>query len=408
MSLTSQASAQAGQSIQVVLVGNYPLDGQYSMLQFANFFLDALKERGLRPIFLQPKVYLGCCCKHFPMLRKYLAYIDKYLLFPVFLKAFLRKHKDFPLLFHILDHSNALYYPYLKGRPTLVSCHDIIAVKAALGKTKAYRPGFLGRLLQARILENLRVIPTIVCLSEATQEAVASLLERPKGSLPLVYFSPPYPYQPMGRAQAQARLKDSLPSFPWEKPYILHVGNDAWYKNREGLLYIYKTLKDSLGAECPSFILVGPKFNLVEEAFVHRHQLEIVQFQNLREELINALYAAAECLLLPSLEEGLGLPILEAMAAGCPVACTHMQPFTEVGGEAAVYIPALKDFSPQGKEAWAQASVISLISLLKEPAAKRQKRLQLGFHQASLFSKQSVVEGYLKIYSHRLKGFPAV
>ncbi len=238
MPLSSHTSAYARKSIQIVLVGNYPLDGQYSMLQFAHFLLAALQERGLKPILLQPKGYLGYFFKNCPRLRKYLGYIDKYLIFPLFLKAFIRKHKDASLLFHILDHSNALYYPYLKDWPTLVSCHDMIAVKAALGKTKAYRPGLLGRLLQARILENLRAIPTMVCLSKATQTVVASLLKKPKGSLPLVYLSPPYTYQPMDRSQAQLTLKECLPSFNWEKPYILHVGNNAWYKNREGLLHV--------------------------------------------------------------------------------------------------------------------------------------------------------------------------
>ncbi len=398
MSLTSQSPIYAGKLLQLVLIGNYSLDGQYSMLQFANFLLAALQTRGLKPILLQPKGYLGCFFKNCPRLRKYLGYIDKYLIFPLFLKAFIRKHKDASLLFHILDHSNALYYPYLKDWPTLVSCHDMIAVKAALGKTKAYKPGFLGQCLQRWILRHLRAIPTMVCLSKATQTVVASLLKRPKGSLPIVYLSSPYTYQPMDRSQAQLTLKECLPSLNRKKPYLLHVGNDAWYKNRDGLLYIYKALKDALGAECPCLILVGPNLNLAEEALVARHQLEVLPFKNLRETVINALYAAAECLILPSIEEGLGLPILEAMAVGCPVVCTHMEPFTEVGGKAAMFIAELQDFSPQGKEAWAQASVDSIIALLKEPSHERQKRLQVGFQQASLFSRKRVLEGYFRIY----------
>lgn len=419
MALSSQSPAYAGKPLQVVLIGNYPLDGQYSMLQFAHFLLAALQERGLKPILLQPKAYLGAWFKHHPKLRKYLGYIDKYLIFPVFLKAFrfapsvvLKKHKHAQLIFHILDHSNALYYPHLKDQPTLISCHDTIAIKAALGKTKAYRPGFLGQCLQRWILRNLRAIPTIVCLSEATQAAVANLLKRPKGSLPIVYLSPTYAYQAIDGALAQATLKDCLPALNWEKPYILHVGNDAWYKNREGLLYLYRALKEAMGAQCPGLVLLGPKLNPREEALVARYQLEVqlelVHIQGLKAEAMNALYARAECLLLPSLEEGLGLPILEAMAAGCPVACTQMKPFTEIGGKAAVYIPLLKDFTGQGKEAWAKASVQPILSMLTGTSAESKKRRQAGFQQAASFSKQRAVDGYLRIYSHAFERSPTV
>lgn len=388
----------------VVLIGNYPLDRQCSMLQFAQLLFESLKERGLRPILLQPRGYLGYGFKSCPRLRKYLGYIDKYLIFPMFLRAFVKKHKHTPLIFHILDHSNALYHPYLKGQPTLISCHDMIAIKAALGKTKAYRPGFLGRLLQNRILQSLRAIPTIVCLSEATQDAVASILKRPKGCLPIVYLSPTATYKPMEKKLAQAALQTDVLLSCLDRGYILHVGNGAWYKNREGLLYIYKALKDALGEACLALVCVGPRFHTNEQALIEQNQLEVFQVERVAKEKMNALYAAAQCLLLPSLEEGLGLPILEAMGAACLVVCTAKKPFTEIAGEAAVFIPELEDFSLQGKTAWAKASAERILELLKEPPALRQKRMASGLARAALFSKEKAIEGYLRVYASLASG----
>ncbi len=392
----------------ILLLANYSLDQQYSMLQFAELLTEALEKAGLPYVLLRPKAYLGKFGGGLPWLNKYLAYIDKYLIFPYVLRRFLRVWPKSDLLVHILDHSNALYYPFCKGFSTVVSCHDLIAIKAAINPSKAHTTGLLGRLLQGRILACLKRIPTIICLSKATQRALIQVLGKTKDDLPIVYLSSHYPYSPIDRDQAEGLISSVLRPALLGAKYCLHVGNDAWYKNREGLLYIYKALKDALGAQAPRLLLVGPKLNAAEEALACKYQLEVLQFQNLKEELIKALYAAAQCLILPSLEEGLGLPILEAMAVGCPVVCTHMEPFTEIGGEAAVYIPPLEDFTSQGKEAWAKASTLPILSMLKETSAEREKRRQAGFQQAALFSRQSVMDGYLRVYSHALARLPAV
>lgn len=382
----------------ILLLANYSLDQQYSMLQFADLLTEAIEKAGLPYVLLRPKAYLGNFGGGLPWLKKYLAYIDKYLIFPYLLRRFLRAWRREDLLVHILDHSNALYYPFCKGFSTLMSCHDLIAIKAAINPSKAHTTRFLGRLLQGRILACLKRIPTIICLSKATQKALMKVSNKAKEDLPIVYLSSHYPYRPMDRAQAEGLISSVLGPALLGAKYCLHVGNDAWYKNREGLLYIYKALKDALGAQTPRLVFVGPKLNAAEEALARKYQLEVLQFQNLKEEAINALYAAAQCLILPSLEEGLGLPILEAMAVGCPVVCTHMEPFTEIGGDVAVYIPPLEDFTSQGKEAWAKASILPILSMLQETSAEREKRRQTGFQQAAYFSKQRAVDGYLNIY----------
>ena len=59
---------------------------------------------------------------------------------------------------------------------------------------------------------------------------------------------------------------------------------------------------------------------------------------NLSDKYINNAYSGAICLLFPSLDEGFGWPIIEAMASGCPVITTNRAPMNEIGGRAAFYI----------------------------------------------------------------------
>lgn len=387
----------------VLLLANYELDQQYSMLQFADLVAEGLGKAGVPYVRLQPKAYLGSLGKGFPKLRKYLGYVDKYLIFPYVLRRFLKAWSREGLLVHILDHSNALYYPFCKGFRTVLSCHDLIAIKAAKGLTYFHKVGFMGKILQKSIEFCLKQVTIIVCLSKATQRAVRQVLDKTKEDLPIVYLGSYYPYAPMDREQVEKQIDALWPGRCPEEKYCLHVGNDAWYKNREGLLHLYGALKRLLGPRAPILVLVGPKLSPKEVALADKYCLEVVHFQNLQEEQIQALYAAAECLILPSIEEGLGLPILEAMAVGCPVLCTQMEPFSEIAGQAAVYIPRLEDLSTAGKNAWAKESSRILKALLEAPISQKEKRRHIGFQQAAIFSRQRAMEGYLEVYERSFR-----
>jgi glycosyltransferase involved in cell wall biosynthesis len=88
-----------------------------------------------------------------------------------------------------------------------------------------------------------------------------------------------------------------------------------------------------------------------------------------------ALYRAAGCLVFPSLFEGFGMPVLEAMACGCPVVCSNTSSLPEIAGEAALQI------DPTEPEALAHA----IQTLLREPELRR-RLIALGLERASLFS----------------------
>jgi glycosyltransferase involved in cell wall biosynthesis len=107
---------------------------------------------------------------------------------------------------------------------------------------------------------------------------------------------------------------------------------------------------------------------------------------------LEGLYAAAGCFVFPSLAEGFGLPVLEAMARGLPVACSARGSLAEVAGDAALL------FDPESEPAIADA----INALLGDPALRERLR-QAGRAQAARFTWSQTADGTLKSYERALR-----
>ena len=150
-----------------------------------------------------------------------------------------------------------------------------------------------------------------------------------------------------------------------EKPYILYVGNDYPHKNLKRLnLAFKKVVEDGLDYQ---LILITE--------FVSEQELD-------------NLYRNASLFVFPSLSEGFGLPPLEAMARGVPVASSNATCLPEILGDAAIYFNPLDidDMAEKIKKA-----------LLDE--GLRNNLIEKGFEQIKKYSWQKMAEETLKIYS---------
>jgi glycosyltransferase involved in cell wall biosynthesis len=111
----------------------------------------------------------------------------------------------------------------------------------------------------------------------------------------------------------------------------------------------------------------------------------------LEDELVEGLWSIAEVFVYPSLYEGFGLPVLEAMARGVPVACSNASSLPEVAGDAALL------FDPHDVSAIATA----LQRLLDDPAEARRLR-ERGLARARLFSWERTAQATLDVYRRAL------
>ncbi len=366
--------------VRILLVANFQPDQQESMQRFCELLRAGLSGKGNVVRVVRPQ---SVFTRLFPRpggLKKWLGYIDKFLLFPFVLT---KEAKDCDVV-HICDHSNSIYTRFL-GRPNVVTCHDLMAVRSAREEIPENPTGWAGRILQRAILRGLRRAQFVVCVSEHTRQDVLRLAGRSEPATPRIHNGLNYAYSPMDKEQALPRVKAVFDgNIP---PYFLHVGGNQWYKNRLGVLRIYAGLRSRGQFSSHRLVMVGKPFSAEMRSFLASNGLvgDVVEVLASPNEDLRALYSLAECLLFPSLEEGFGWPIVEAQACGCPVFTSNRPPMPEVGGDAAVY------FDPSNPESACETIAASL---------DRRKELSLrGQENASRFTTTAMMAAYLKVYA---------
>jgi glycosyltransferase involved in cell wall biosynthesis len=368
--------------MRILLIGNYAPDKQESMLRFAALMQRELAASGHDVTLMQPKPVVAGSRTVSGGLGKWLGYIDKFVLFPFALK---RALKGFDVV-HVCDHSNSMYAKYLDGVPNIATCHDVLAIKSALGEVPENLVSQTGKKLQKMILNGLREVQYIVCVSTISRDDMLRVTGRPAQTSTVVYNSLGFPYGPTPQAEALERL-DNL-GYDARIPFVFHVGAATWYKNRIGLVRIFDSLRKLLAPVEIRLLLVGGELEPEVQSFVHQAGLasRVTRLTGLSNLDLQAAYSLAEGLIFPSLQEGFGWPVIEAQSCGCPVFATGREPMTELGGEAAIY------FDPADPDAAA--------AIIARELPNRAAIRQAGIENARRFSVEQMIDGYLRAYRH--------
>lgn len=366
----------------VLLIGNYRPDQQQSMLRFETMMLEGLRAAGVNAVALRPEPFFGRAEFAGRFAQKWLAYLDKFVVFPRELRCALRDAS----VVHICDHSNAMYAEHSGETPVVVTCHDLLAVRGALGEATDCPATRTGVLLQRWILRGLQRATAVACVSRATLRDAERLIERRNGR-PLLEEIPNglnYPYRQLPPPTAQARLA-GIAGFDPAQPFVLHVGSNLRRKNREGVLRIFGLTREKWNGQ---LVFAGDKLSPELRSLGHHLGLtdRIVEIEQPDSELLEALYNGALALLFPSRFEGFGWPIIEAQACGCPVLCANQPPMSEVGGPAAM-TRHLED---------EQGFATDLLRL-RDPAV-RADWSQKSLAHAENFRAEKMIARYLKLY----------
>jgi len=372
--------------MRILLLANYLPDAQESMRRFAGMLETGLAKAGHEVRQLRPSIRAGNLARNESGV-KWFGYIDKLVLFP----KVLREALEWAEIVHICDHSNSVYIKYLGERPHVVTCHDLLAIRSAQGEISLNETRWSGRRLQSMILDGLRRARQIACVSDATREDVVRMVNC-RGAegkeVTRIYNGLNYPYSPMDRNEAGPRLQ-GLGLAP-DRPFLLHVGGNQWYKNRMGLLRIFAQLHACAVVDNLALVMVGKPWTEEMRRFIHSNALEtaVVELRDVAEEDLRALYSSAELMLFPSLAEGFGWPIVEAQACGCPVVASNLAPLTEVGGDAAIYI------DPSHPE----SAALGVGGALKAGPALRLGLREAGLRNVARFSTETMIDAYLGLY----------
>jgi len=171
--------------------------------------------------------------------------------------------------------------------------------------------------------------------------------------------------------------------------YLLTVSTVEPRKNLVTLLQAYLQLKQRIGSSCPPLIIVGRKGWNCNDILSYMAELEgLVRFPgHVSDADLVALYQMATCLVFPSLYEGFGLPVLEAMSTGCPVITSNMSSLPEVAGQAGLLVDPLS-----------ASDIAQAIQTVLENEALRTQLIEDGRKQASRFSWEATAHMTRDIY----------
>ena len=182
-----------------------------------------------------------------------------------------------------------------------------------------------------------------------------------------------------------------LQSHGIDEPYMLYVGSTAPHKNLAGLLEAYQHIR-ARHHDVPGLVLVLP--DRQKSAQGNDRLRSLMNGQGIRclhavsDHSLAELYCAAQMTLLPSFEEGFGLPAVESMACGTPVLCSNAASIPEIAGDAAGY------FSPHSIEEIGYA-----IEELLNSTAMQFRLTAAGLERAELYSVERAATGYASVVS---------
>lgn len=285
-------------------------------------------------------------------------------------------------LFHATEH----LLPPLKDIPTVLTVHDLIFERyPKYHKIKNYL------YLKAAMPLYCRRATAIIAVSESTRGDIVDLYDIAPKKITVIpeAAAPNFRQQPAERVEA-VRRRYGLPP-----RYILVVGTIEPRKNLRRLVDACGPLfVDDLA---DALVLVGSKGWLYEDFFQHLETLpwrkEVLHTGFVPEEDLPAIYGGALLTVQPSLYEGFGLPVLEAMACGCPVCASDASSLPEVGADAARY------FDPLNTEEMTHC----ISQILRDPDL-RQEMADKGLARARDFSWESTARQTLAVYQRALDG----
>ena len=278
-------------------------------------------------------------------LRKWAAYVDKYLLFPGRLKKEFLSPKDSISLIHIIDHSNAVYLPLLKRitrAKKIITCHDLIAVRTANGEfAQAPKTSKSGKHLQNWISDSLHHADYYACDSKQTFEDLNRLIPISTKKSTVIHLGTEV--NSYLKSPNITDLTNELPFDPTTTNFLLHVGSAAWYKNRKAVFRSFIHAHTGLPYQNLKLVLVGPEPQKEElddqlKNWIISNPGSIHSLQKIPENILGELYNNAQALVFPSFIEGFGWPPLEAAVRGCPIITTRTGAIKDLLGIYCKYI----------------------------------------------------------------------
>ncbi len=332
----------------------------------------------LRPLLSSEDEITGFIPKHVVLKPKLFRYWSQYINYP--LAAYFAQGN----INHIIDHSYGHLLHSLNSSKTIVTFHDANGLnysdttargsQTILYALKGVNTYNFSGLLKAAF---------IICDSESSRRDLLQYIN---------YSSDKTAVVPLGVDESffQDQNSGDIKQFGLQPGrHILHVGHTHSYKNIPALFRVLSILNHSFKMNL-KLLKVGEVFSPEQENLARTLGIweSVVQLGALDDKLMPAIYRSADVLLFPSLNEGFGFPVLEAMASGLPVVASNRGALPEVLGDAGILV------APDDYEAMAK----SVVAIFNNPSL-RSDLSKSGTKRASLFTWEKTARKTLEIYN---------
>jgi glycosyltransferase involved in cell wall biosynthesis len=238
-----------------------------------------------------------------------------------------------------------------------------------------------------------RRIDLVIVDSAAAREETALAYGLPLNKIAPIHIGGGDDYLPIDRLVAETFVREH---FNLTQPFILEVARLQPHKNIERLIEAYNLFRAE-GDQKIDLVVVGqPSFAAAKiyrlaKQSPYAEDIKFIDYAS--DEELNHLYSAAQIFVFPSLNEGFGLPVVEAFAAGTPVVTSNLTALPEVAGEAALLV-----------DPYQPADIAQAMKRLLTDGSLWEEKRRAGLERAKLFTwsktAQETIEAYLNLFKH--------
>lgn len=380
--ITMVLNAAKEKLLRVTLLPNVPAFGSYSMRRYHRELFAALKtelpdEIAVEDFKFQPALFSE-------KYSKWALRFQRWCLYPLVLQGM-----QFDLI-HILDQSHANLAAFCRARKKVITCHDLFPLRVFRGDFPNDTPG-LNEHSFSVLVNQIKKCDHVIVPSRSTLTDLVELTNFSAEKISVVhhgtnehFYAPSTP----GRVALRQAIRERF-ALPADCKLIMHVGTGVPYKNVPGILRVIHELAQS---SLTNFRLLrlGARPNEDEIALARDLQIEklvIYGGQPAEDSELGDFYRASDVFLFPSLWEGFGWPVLEAMACGLPVIASTAGSLPEIVGSGGVLC------SPTDYQNMA-AEIIQLFT----NAALNESRRQSALSRAACFSWKKAADSLAQVY----------
>lgn len=293
----------------------------------------------------------------------------------VYYPRWLRTQRDSFDLFHVVDHSYSQLIRHLPRGRAVVTCHDLDTFRCLIEPAADKRPMWF-RAMARHILDGFQQAAHVIAVSAATRDELVRYRLAPAERISVIPNGVHPACSPVPNAQADREAVERIGASGG--PVLLNVGSTIARKRLDMFLRVAAAVRRDVpdvrivrvGGSTPELSRLAAELDL---------ERSMVNLAFLDRAALAAVYRSATLLLQNSEAEGFGLPVIEAMACGCPVVASDIPVLREVAGGAAGYCPV------GDVDAWRDTVVSALAEHAEAPDPWRLRRSR-SLEQATRYS----------------------